>query len=124
MKKSSFMALVLGTVSGLLCAIGMCMVLIPEWDSFRPGVIFGAVGLVLGLITVALWRKMTHKAPIRLSGKTVLTVGVGIVGALLLGVGMCFVMVWEQMVTGILIGICGIGVLLCLIPLIGGLEDE
>ena len=46
MKKSSFIALVLGTVSTVLFALGMCMALIPEWDAFRPGVIFGAVGLV------------------------------------------------------------------------------
>ncbi len=31
MKKSSFVALVLGTVSGMLFAIGMCMALLPEW---------------------------------------------------------------------------------------------
>ena len=122
MKKSSFTAMVLGTVSLVLFALGMCMALIPEWDAFRPGVVFGCVGLVLGLITLLVWRKMAHKAPIQLSGKTVLTVIIGVVGALALGVGMCFCMVWGKMVIGIVVGLIGIVVLLCLIPLTKGLQ--
>ncbi len=123
MKKSSFIALVLGTVSGMLFAIGMCMALLPEWNAFKEGIIFGSVGLVLALITVAVWRKMEHKAPIHISGKSLLTIVVGIVGALLLGVGMCFCMVWEKMIVGIIVGIIGIVALLCLIPLIKGIQD-
>ncbi len=123
MKKSSFVALVLGTVSGMLFAIGMCMALLPEWDAFAQGVIFGGVGLILGLITLLVWRKMEHKAPIKVSGKSVLAIAVGIVGALLLGVGMCFCMVWEKMVVGILVGIVGIIGLLSLIPIINGFKD-
>lgn len=30
MKKSSFVTMILGTVGGILFALGMCMVLIPE----------------------------------------------------------------------------------------------
>lgn len=123
MKKSSFVAMVLGTVSVVLFALGMCMVTIPEWNAFRPGIIFGCVGLVLGLITLIIWRKMEHKQPIRMNGKTVLTVIVGAVGALALGVGMCFSMVWGKLVIGIVIGIVGIAVLLCLIPLTKGIKD-
>ncbi len=123
MKKSSFVTLLLGTVSGMLFALGMCMALLPEWDAFGAGLVFGGVGIVLGIITVFVWRKLEHKAPIRISAKGILTVAVGIVGALLLGVGMCFCMVWSKMVLGIIIGIVGIAVLLCLIPLVGGLHD-
>ena len=123
MKKSSFVALLLGTVSGMLFALGMCMALLPEWNATRPGIVFGAVGLVLALITVAVWRKMEGKAPIQISGKLVLTVLVGIIGALSLGEGMCFSMVGGQMVPGILLGIVGIVVLLCLIPLTKGIQD-
>lgn len=36
MKKSSFAAMVLGTVSVVLFALGMCMALIPEWNAFMP----------------------------------------------------------------------------------------
>ena len=122
MKKSSFIALLLGTVSGMLFALGMCMALLPEWNAFQPGIIFGCVGLALGLVTVLIWRKMEGKAPIHISGKLVFTVLVGVVGALALGVGMCFCMVWGQMILGIVIGMVGIVVLLCLIPLTKGIQ--
>lgn len=123
MKKSSFAAMVLGTVSVVLFALGMCMALIPEWDAFQPGIIFGCVGLALGFITLLVWRKMEHKAPIRLSAKTVLTVVIGVVGALALGIGMCFSMVWDKMAFGIVVGLMGIVVLLCLIPLTKGIQE-
>lgn len=123
MKKSSFVAMVLGTVSGVLFALGMCMALIPEWDAFWPGIIFGCVGLVLGLITLIVWRRMEHKEPVRFSAKTILTVIVSVVGALALGIGMCFSMVWGKMVMGIVIGLAGIVVLLCLIPLTKGIRE-
>ncbi len=123
MKKSSFVAMVLGTVSGVLFALGMCMALIPEWNAMMPGIIFGGVGLMLGLITVAVWRKMEKKAPIRLSGKTALIIAISIVGALMLGVGMCFCMVWEKMILGVVIGLAGIVILLGLIPLVKGIRE-
>lgn len=123
MKKSSFVAMLMGTVSGVLFALGMCMALIPEWDAFRPGIVFGSVGLILGLITVLVWRRMERKAPIRISGKTLLAGAVGIAGALALGIGMCFCMVWDKMVVGIPIGLAGIVILICLIPLTKGLKE-
>lgn len=123
MKKSSFVATVLGTVSGVLFALGMCMALIPEWNAFQQGVVFGCIGLLLGLITLVVWRRMEHKTPVKLSGKTVLTVIVGIIGALALGVGMCFSMVWGKMVVGIVIGLAGIVILLFLIPLTKGIKE-
>lgn len=68
------------------------------------------------------WRKMEHKQPIKISGKAVLTAVVGIVGALALGVGMCFTMVWGNMILGIVVGLVGIVILICLIPLCKGLK--
>lgn len=123
MKKSSFVAMVLGTVSVVLFALGMCMALIPEWNAFRAGIIFGCVGLILGLITLVVWRRMENKAPIHINGKTVLTVIIGAAGALALGVGMCFTMVWGRMIMGVVIGLVGIVVLLCLIPMTKGIKD-
>lgn len=122
MKKSSFVALVLGTVSGVLFALGMCMALLPEWNSFKEGIVFGAVGLVLGLVTLIIWRKMEHKEPIRLNGKTVLCIAIGVVGAIVLGVGMCFCLVWEKFIIGTIIGLVGIVALLSLIPIIKGIK--
>lgn len=122
MKKSTFTAMILGTIGGILFALGMSMTLIPEWNAFRPGVIMGVVGAVVLLIMVLIWRKMEHKAPLRLSGKTIGTALLGIAGALLFGVGMCLTMVWGRMVLGVMIGIAGIVVLLCLIPFVKGLK--
>ena len=123
MKKSSFVAMILGTVGGVLFALGMCMALIPEWDAFKPGLVFGCVGLLLGIITLIVWRKMEHKAPIKVSGKTILMIVVGILGALALGVGMCFCVVWGKMVLGVVIGLVGIVLLLCLVPLMKGIKE-
>ena len=122
MKKSTFVAMILGTIGGILFALGMCMALITEWNAFKPGVIMGVIGIVVLLIMVIVWRKMEHKAPIQVSGKIIGASLIGIVGALLLGVGMCLTMVWRHMVLGIVIGIAGIVVLLCLIPFIKGLK--
>jgi len=122
MKKSSFVAMIMGTIGGILLAIGMCMCLLPEWNTFVPGVVMGCIGLIVLLAMVIVWRKMVGKAPIHLTGKTVLAVILGIVGTLLFGVGMCLAMVWSQMVFGIIVGIVGIIVLLSLIPLIKGLK--
>lgn len=123
MKKSSFVALVLGTVSMVLFALSMCMALIPEWDAFKQGIIFGCVGLFLGIVTLIVWRRMENKEPLHFSAKTVLTVIVGVVGALALGVGMCFSMVWGKMVMGAAIGLIGIAILLGLIPLTKGIKE-
>lgn len=122
MKKSTFVAMILGIIGGILFALGMCMALIEEWNAFNQGVILGVIGAVILLIMVLVWRKMENKAPIKISGKTIVATLIGIIGALLLGVGMCLTMVWSNMVTGVIIGIIGIVVLLSLIPFIKGLK--
>ena len=66
---------------------------------------------------------MTHKTPLHISTKTVFTVFVGAIGAPALGVGMCFCMVWSKLVLGSVIGLPGILVLLCLIPLTIGIRE-
>ena len=122
MKKSNFVALILGTIGVVFFALGMCMALLPEWGMFNQGIVCGVIGLVVLLITVMIWRKMEGKDPIKLNAKTVGAVVVGVLGALLLGVGMCLSMVFGKMVLGIVIGIVGIVVLLMLIPLAKGVH--
>ncbi|MDF1494075.1 hypothetical protein [Caproiciproducens sp. CPB-2] len=122
MKRSDFVTLVMSTVGGILLAIGMCMSLLPEWNAFRPGIVMGTVGLMILLAMIAVRRRMEHKAPIKWNGKTVITVLLGIVGALALGVGMCMTMVWGMMINGILVGIVGIVILLALIPICKGIK--
>lgn len=123
MKKSSFVALILGTIGGVFFALGMCMALLPEWGMETQGVVCGVIGLVILAATLLIWRRMEHKAPIKLSGKTLLAVFVGVLGALLLGVGMCMVIVFDQMILGIVVGVAGIVALLMLIPLLKGIHD-
>ena len=69
MKKSTFMAMILGTIGGILFALGMCMALIPEWNAFRPGVIMGVIGAIVLLIMALVWRKMENKNQLSYQGK-------------------------------------------------------
>lgn len=122
MKKSRFVAMILGTIGGIFAAIGMCMCLIEAWNAFRPGIVFGAIGIVILLITFGVWRKMTHQAKIHLTGKTVVTALIAVAGALLLGGGMSLIMVYSNLMLGMILGMCGIILLLSLIPMIKGIH--
>ena len=122
MKKSSFVALMMGTVSGVLFALGMCMALLPEWNAFREGVIFGGIGLALGVITLLVWCKMENKKMPKMNGKTLFRIIYAVVAVLILGTGMCLCMVWQKFVWGTLVGLFGIVMLIALIPMIKGIK--
>ena len=51
MKKSNFVAMILGTIGMVFFALGMCMALIEEWGMFGQGIVAGVVGLAILLIT-------------------------------------------------------------------------
>ena len=78
--------------------------------------------LIILLITLFVWRRMEIKDPIKLNGKTIGTVVLAVVGALVLGVGMVLCMVFSKMMPGIVIGLVGIVALMMLIPLTKGLK--
>ncbi len=122
MKKSSFVALIMGTVSGVLFALGMCMALLPEWKLFMQGVIFGGVGIVLGIVTALIWCKMENKKLPKMSGKNLFRVIYTVIAVLVLGLGMCMCLVWQQFLWGTLVGLLGILMLLGLIPMIKGIK--
>ena len=122
MKKSNFIALMLGTVSGVLFALGMCMALLPEWNAFREGVIFGVIGIVLGLITALIWCRMENKKLPKMSGKNLFRTIYAVIAILVLGVGMCMCLVWAQIIGGTLVGLLGIIMLISLIPMIKGIK--
>ncbi len=122
MKKSSFVALIMGTVSGFLFALGMCMALLPEWNAFTEGVIFGGVGIVLGIVTALIWCKMENKKLPKINGKNIFRIVYTIIAALVLGVGMCMCLVWGQIIWGTLVGLLGIIMLIALIPMIKGIK--
>ena len=122
MKKKNFVTLVMNTIGGILFALGMCMALLPEWDAMTQGVVVGIAGAVILLAMVLVRRKMDGKPAIVLNGKIIGTVLLGVLGAIVFGVGMCMTMIWDMLVPGIIVGIVGIVLLLCLIPLIKGLK--
>lgn len=122
MKKKNFVSLVMGTIGGILFGIGMCMCLLPEWNVFNQGIAVAVVGAVVLLAMLMTRRKMEGKPAIKLDGKAIGTVIFGIVGALALGIGMCMVMVWNILIWGIIVGLAGIVLLLCLIPICRGLK--
>ena len=123
MKKQNFVSLLLGVIGGVLFGLGMCMCLLEEWNAFRPGLILGGAGLLVLLILLIVRRKMAGKPAVVINGKILGKVLFAALGALTLGVGMCMVMVWEGLlVPGVLVGLVGILLLLCLIPLCKGLH--
>lgn len=122
MKKKDFITLVMSTIGGILFALGMCMALLPEWGAIIPGIILGIIGAVFLLAMIIVRRKMDGKPAIAFSGKAIGITLLGVFGAIILGVGMCMVMIWEMMIPGIIVGIIGITALLCLIPVIKGLK--
>ena len=123
MSKKNFISLILGTVGGVLFSLGMCMALIPEWGAFTPGIVAGCAGAAVLLILLMVRRKMEGKSAfVKLSAKTVGTIVLGAAGALILGIGMCMVMVWSMIIPGIAVGLVGMILLLCLIPLVKGIH--
>ncbi len=123
MKKENFVSLLLGTVGGILFALGMCMCLVEEWGAFRPGLAAGAAGLVVLILLPIVRRRMQGKSVVKWNAKTVGALALGVAGVLVLGLGMCMTMVWEGLlVPGIAVGLAGILALLCLIPVCRGLR--
>ena len=122
MQKKDFVTLILSTVGGIIFALGMCMALIPEWGAFVPGIVVGVIGAVILLVMVLVRRKMSGKKAIVFNARAIGITLLGVAGAIILGVGMCMTMIWDMMIPGIIVGIVGIVVLLCLIPAIKGLK--
>lgn len=116
MKKETLLEIILGTIGGLIFAVGMCMCLIKEWDLLKVGVVVAVVGFIILLCIIPVYRtshpKKAHK-PINFG--IVFTWVLGIIGALVMGFGMSKVMVGNPSKTDLLLGIgTGIvGLLIC-----------
>ncbi len=123
MKKSGFVKLVVCVVAGLLFSIGLCMCLLPEWNAFTAGVILTAIGGVALIATGIIELVKNRKIGAAINWKTVGKIAYGVVAALVLGVGMCMVMVWDMLILGIVVGIIGIVMILFLIPMFLGFKN-
>lgn len=122
MSKKDFVSLIMSVVGGILFALGMCMALLPEWGAMTQGIVIGVIGLAVLLVMVMVRRRMDGKPVIVFNGKAIAATLFGIVATVVFGVGMCMTMVWNMMVPGIIVGIIGIVLLLCLIPICKGLK--
>ena len=115
MKKSSIaMISVMGTMGGLLLAIGMCMCLLPEWNAFTPGVVLAVLGAVVLLAIWPVSRKASGKGAPHITGGAVVSALLGLAGAVALGIGLVNCL---QTVTtfGLAVGIVGLVLLLAAI---------
>ena len=118
MKKETLLEIILGTIGGLVFALGICMCLIPEWELFASGVVVAILGFIILLCIIPVYRsnhpKKEHK-PINFG--IVFTWLIGIVGALIMGFGMSKVMVGDPTKTDLLIGIITsiVGLLICVL---------
>ena len=70
MKKETLLEIILGTIGGLVFAIGMCMCLLPEWNMFNTGVITTLIGFIILLCIIPVYRschpkKAKEKKPIK-----------------------------------------------------------
>ncbi len=116
MKKETLLELILGTIGGLVFAIGMCMCLIPEWDLFKVGVVVAILGFIILLCIIPVYRKNhPKKEHTPINWGIVFTWFIGIVGALVMGFGMSKVIVGDPSKTDLLIGIITgiVGLLIC-----------
>ena len=122
MKKKDFATLIMSVVGGLLFALGMCMALVPEMGTITQGIVLGVVGLNVLLAIVIVRRKMDHKPAIEFNGRAIGITLYSIFSTAVFGIGMCMVFVSGLMVPGIVVGVIGIVLLFCLIPICKGLK--
>ena len=120
MKKETLLEIILGTIGGLVFAIGMCMCLLPEWNMFTTGVIMGIIGFIILLCIIPVYRAAhprKAKEPRKINWGIVLTWAVGVIGSLIMGFGMSKVMVenaeTSSMIVGLITGV--VGLIICVL---------
>ena len=118
MRKETLLEIILGTIGGIVFAIGMCMCLISEWNVFIPGIMVSIIGFIVLLCIIPIYRsshpKKKHGA---INWGIVLTWIIGLVGSLIMGFGMSKIMVEtaseSDMIVGLVTGI--IGLVICVL---------
>ncbi len=118
MKKETLLQIILGTIGGLVFAIGMCMCLLPEWNLLKPGIVTGIISFIILLCIIPIYRKNhPRKEHGPINWGLVFTWFIGVVGALLMGFGMSKIMVGNPTQTDFILGLIFgiIGLLVCVL---------
>lgn len=118
MKKETLLEIILGTIGGLVFAVGMCMCLLPEWNMFTAGVVTAVIGFIILLCIIPIYRKEHPKKerdPINWG--LVFVWIVGIIGSLIMGFGMSRIMVGDASNTDMLVGLITgvVGLIICVL---------
>lgn len=118
MKKETLLEIILGTIRGLVFAVGMTMCLIPEWDLLASGIVVAVIGFIILLCIIPVYRKNHPKKPRgQVNYGIVIAWIMGIIGALIMGFGISKVMVGDatktDFIIGIIIGV--IGLIVCVL---------
>lgn len=115
MKKETLLEIILGTIGGLIFAIGMCMCLIAEWNMLKTGVITAIIGFIILLCIIPVYRNShprKEKNRKTINWGIVLTWTIGVIGSLIMGFGMSRIMVGNastsDMVVGLITGVIGL----------------
>ncbi len=129
MKKETLLEIVLGTIGGLVFAIGMCMVLIPEWDLLKAGCVVAAVGFIILLCIIPVYKKSHPKIVHRKVNWGIVSAWmIGLLGALVMGFGMSKVMVGDpsksDMLIGIITGVVGLMVCVLVYPIYAFIKND
>lgn len=118
MKKETLLEIILGTVGGLVFALGMCMCLITEWETLKTGIVVSLIGFIILLFIIPVYRKAHPKKerePVNFG--IVITWCIGIIGSLIMGFGMSKIMSGEpsqnDMVVGLITGV--VGLMICVL---------
>ena len=118
MKKETLLEIILGTIGGLVFAIGMCMCLLPEWNLFTAGVVTTIIGFIILLCIIPVYRKDHPRKPHGpVNWGIVLTWTIGVVGSLFMGFGMSKILVEgadkSDMFVGFITGV--VGLIICVL---------
>lgn len=118
MNKDTLLEIILGTIGGLIFAIGMCMCLLPQWNMFTAGVVTTIIGIIVLLAIIPIYRKSHPKKQCSPINWGLLTPWIiGVVGSLIMGFGMSKVLVegasTSDMLVGIITGV--VGLIICVL---------
>jgi len=131
MKKETLLEIILGTIGGLIFAIGMCMCLIVEWNMLKAGIVVGIIGFAILLAIIPVYRAAHPKKakdPKEINWEIVLTWTIGVIGSLIMGFGMSKVMVGEPSTSDLIVGIITgvVGLIICVLnyPIYSYIKSE